>query len=98
MRQVEYQRCSSPKPRSCTAKPGGSTETYSHFFPNRNPQPSRSILFSTISARRTESSTLQMIRGERSIFSSRAVRTAAITDAAMSSAFFWRGSSATQEA
>ena len=54
------------------------------------------MFLSTIRANRTESATLQMIRGEVGIrFSSLAVLTAAIKDAAIRSAFFCRESSVT---
>ena len=59
---------------------------------------SRSIRFSTIFASLTESSTLQMIRGLALISSSRAVLTAAMSEAAISRAFFCRGSSGTEKA
>jgi len=54
------------------------------------------MFLSTIRANRTESATLHMIRGEVGIrFSSLAVLTAAIKDAAIRSAFFCRESSVT---
>jgi len=57
------------------------------------PSSSCSIRLSTIFASFTESATLQMTRGFGLISSSRAVRTAAMREAAISSAFFCRGSS-----